>query len=211
MVGGAELSHPDDCCVYLLDAGDLVVIDSGAGASFDRLVANITKLGFDPKKIKTVIATHAHIDHVGSLHQFQKAFGARIVAHEIDAQAIERGSGVGAEFYGVNYVPCHVDQKIHEAEDSLTFGDITLKTLHVPGHTPGSVVAYVDIDRKRILFGQDIHGPYYAEWGADMASARESLQKLIDLKADILCEGHFGIYQPGTAVESYIRGYLNSL
>jgi len=83
--------------------------------------------------------------------------------------------------------------------------------IHIPGHTAGSIAAYLDADNRRVLFGQDIHGPYYPEWGADPAQAKLSLQKLIELKADILCEGHFGIYQPAAAIERYIRGYLDSL
>jgi len=211
MIGGAELSHPYDCSVYLLDAHDLVLIDAGAGESFDKLVANIRSLGFDIKKLKAIVITHAHIDHIGALHQFQEAFGVQVIAHEIDAKAIEQGTGVGAEVYGVDYLPCHVDRKIRGTEISLPFGDYELKIIHIPGHTPGSIAAYLDIDQTRILFGQDIHGPYYREWGADPAQAKLSLQKLIELKADILCEGHFGIYQPAAAVESYIRSYLESL
>ena len=64
---------------------------------------------------------------------------------------------------------------------------------------------------KRVLFGQDIHGPYVPEWGADPARARTSLGKLIELGADILCEGHFGIYQPADRVKKYIEGYLEEL
>jgi len=211
MVGDAELSHPYDCCVYLLDAGDLLLIDSGAGKSFDRLVSNIENLGFNPKRLKTILVTHAHIDHIGSLHQFQEAFSAKVIAHELDAGAIERGVGVGAEAYGVDYIPCSVDLKIQGSEASLQFGDYQLKVIHIPGHTPGSIAAYIDMDNKRVLFGQDIHGPYFPQWGGDPAKAKCSLQKLIDLRADILCEGHFGIYQPAAAVERYIQGYLDSL
>lgn len=210
-VGGSDLSHPYDCCVYLLDAGDLVLIDSGAGSSFDALVANIKTLGFDPERLKAVLATHAHIDHIGSLHRFQTDYGVRVIAHELDAAKIEQARDVGAEVYGVPYTPCRVDQRIAGSEQSLRFGSYELKVIHIPGHTPGSVAVYLDIDKKRVLFGQDIHGPYYSEWGADTVKARQSLQKLIDLKADILCEGHFGIYQPAAVIERYIRGYLNSL
>ena len=211
IIGGAELSHPYDCCVYLLDAGDLVLIDSGAGRSFDKLVANIRSLGFDPKKLRAILATHAHIDHIGALYQFQEVFGVQVIAHESDAKAIEQGTGDGAETYGVDYLPCHVDVKIQRSEESLIFRVYELKIIHIPGHTPGSVAAYIDIEQKRVLFGQDIHGPYYQEWGADPKQAKLSLQKLIDLRADILCEGHFGIYQPATTVERYIGGYLGNL
>lgn len=44
-IGGSDLSHPADCCVYLIDAGELILIDSGAGESFNRLVDNIEALG----------------------------------------------------------------------------------------------------------------------------------------------------------------------
>ena len=211
MVGGSDISHPYDCGVYLLDAGDLVLIDAGAGMSFDKLVANIEKLGLNPKKLKSVLVTHAHIDHIGSLHRFQKEFGVRIIAHELDADAIEGRGGVAAEAYCVAYTPCHVDLRIKGAEETLKISKYELKVIHIPGHTPGSIAAYVDIDKQRVLFGQDIHGPYYPEWGADPALAKLSLQKLVDLKADILCEGHFGIYQPASEVKDYIQQYVDSL
>jgi glyoxylase-like metal-dependent hydrolase (beta-lactamase superfamily II) len=210
MIGSADLSHPYDCCVYLLDAGDLVLIDAGAGESYNQLIANIKTLGFAPEKLKSIIVTHAHIDHVGALHWFQETYGVQIIAHDLDADAIEHNK-VGAEIYGVNYYPCQVNHRIKSSEEKLQFGQYELKVIHIPGHTPGSIAIYVDIDKKRILFGQDIHGPYYSKWGADRARAKVSLQKLIDLRADILCEGHFGIYQPAAAVERYIRGYLGSL
>ena len=211
MVGGSDISHPYDCSVYLLDAGDLVLIDSGAGMSFDKLISNIKQLGFDPKKLRTILVTHSHIDHIGSLHRFRKEFGVQIIAHELDADAIEGRGGVAAEAYSVVYTPCHVDLRIKGDEETLKIGKYEPKVIHIPGHTPGSIAAYVDIDKQRVLFGQDIHGPYYPHWGADPALAKLSLQKLIALKADILCEGHFGIYQPASEVKRYIQQYVDSL
>ena len=210
-VGGSDISHPYDCCVYLIDAGDLILIDAGAGMSFDKLVSNIEKLGLNPKKLKSILVTHAHIDHIGSLHRFQKEFSAQVIAHELDADAIEGRGEVAAEAYRVSYTPCHVDRRIKGSEETLHLGKYELNMIHIPGHTPGSIAAYLDIDKQRVLFGQDIHGPYYPEWGADPALARLSLQKLADLNADILCEGHFGIYQPASEVKRYIQQYLNSL
>ncbi|HJX69485.1 MAG TPA: MBL fold metallo-hydrolase [Dehalococcoidia bacterium] len=208
-IGGPELSHPYDCCVYLIGGAELVLIDSGAGESFDQLVDNIKSLGFKPEKLRAVVATHAHIDHIGALYQFRDKFGVQVIAHELDAGAIETGMGTGAEFYGVAYNPCKVDIRLSKEEESLQYGGYKLKAVHIPGHTPGSIAVYVDVD-KRVLFGQDIHGPYFLK-GSDPTQARISLQKLIDLEADILCEGHFGIYQPATEVKKYIEGYLYSL
>jgi len=208
-VGGPELSHPSDCCVYLIDCGELVLIDSGAGESFDQLVDNIKKLGFKPERLEALIVTHAHIDHIGALYQFQQRFGAKVIAHELDAEAIETGKDVGAQFYGVTYKPCKVDIKLKNSEESLRYGSYEFKVLHIPGHTPGSIAVYVDME-KRVLFGQDIHGPYFLK-RADPKQAKISLQKLIDLEADILCEGHFGIYQTAEEVKRYIEGYLYGL
>jgi glyoxylase-like metal-dependent hydrolase (beta-lactamase superfamily II) len=118
---------------------------------------------------------------------------------------------VAAEAYRVSYNPCHVDLRIKGAEETLQLGKYELNVIHIPGHTPGSIAAYLDVDKQRVLFGQDIHGPYYPEWGADLALAKLSLQKLIDLNADILCEGHFGIYQPASEVKSYLQQYVDSL
>jgi glyoxylase-like metal-dependent hydrolase (beta-lactamase superfamily II) len=211
LIGSADISHPYDCCIYLLNLDNLVIVDSGAGLSFEKIVSNIEILGFDPKKIKAVLATHAHIDHIGSLHRFQEKYRAQILAHELDVDAIESGIGVAAEAYGVDYLPCTVDVRLSGDEQTLKFGNHKLNIVHIPGHTPGSVAAYIDMDDKRILFGQDIHGPYIPKWGADRKLAAASLQKLIDLKADILCEGHFGIYQPAEEVRRYIEYHLDTL
>lgn len=211
MLGSSEISHPYDCCVYLIDVGELLLIDSGAGKSFDKLVGNILKLKLNPEKISTIIVTHRHIDHIGSLAQFQQKYGARIVAHSLDAAAIETGKDTGADAYGVDYQPCQVDIKLKGAEETLAFDGQELVVIHIPGHTPGSIAICCDVGGKRILFGQDIHGPYDPFWGGDREKAIISLQKLIDLKADILCEGHFGIYQPAQEVKDYIESYLRQL
>jgi len=211
IIGSAEISHSYDCCVYLVDAGELILIDTSAGKSFNHLVENILALGFVPEKLSSIIATHCHIDHIGALSQFRQEYGVKIIAHELDAQAIETGIRVGAEVYGIDYQTCPVDIQLREAKHSLSFGRHELKTLHIPGHTQGSIAVYTDIAGKRILFGQDIHGPYEVSWGGNPSQAISSLQKLLNLKADILCEGHFGIYQPAEKVSRYIESYLNQL
>ncbi|HPF44633.1 MAG TPA: MBL fold metallo-hydrolase, partial [Syntrophomonadaceae bacterium] len=80
--------------------------------------------------------------------------------------------------------------------------------LHTPGHTPGSLSIFCQYDGLKVLFGQDIHGPFNEEWGSDKNEWRRSLRRLLTLDADILCEGHFGIYQPASEVRRYIESYL---
>lgn len=211
IIGSAEMSHPYDCCVYVVDAGELVLIDAGAGMSFNRLVDNMLALDLVPEKLNSVIVTHAHVDHIGALAQFKQKYGTKIIAHELDVQAIESGERIGAELYGVDYLPCPVDTRLKGDRSNLILGNYEFNSIHIPGHTPGSIAVYIDISGKRVLWGQDIHGPYEVDWGGDPIQAVDSLQKLIDLKADILCEGHFGIYQPANKVKRYIEGYRHQL
>jgi glyoxylase-like metal-dependent hydrolase (beta-lactamase superfamily II) len=210
IVGGADLSHPYDCSVYLVDGDEeMVLIDSGAGEGFDLIVDNIRSLGLRPEKLKAVIATHSHIDHIGALYQFRDEYGVEVIAHELDTEAIETGIGSGAEYYGVSYQPCKVDVILRGTEETLRCGHYDLKVIHIPGHTPGSIAVYLDAG-TRILFGQDVHGPYFLK-GSNTEQAKVSLQRLIDLEADILCEGHFGVYEPKEEVRRYIEGHLRSL
>jgi hypothetical protein len=67
----------------------------------------------------------------------------------------------------------------------------------------------MDKSGKRILFGQDIHGPFFAEFGSDIGLWQTSMEKLLALKADVLCEGHFGVYRPNEKVTDYIERYLD--
>jgi glyoxylase-like metal-dependent hydrolase (beta-lactamase superfamily II) len=132
-----------------------------------------------------------------------------VIAHELDTEAIETGIGSGAEYYGVSYRPCKVDVILKGSQGTVRCGCYDLKWIHIPGHTPGSIAVYLDAGR-RVLFGQDVHGPYFLR-GSNTEQARISLQRLIDLEADILCEGHFGVYEPKEEVRRYIEGYRRGL
>ena len=210
-IGGNKISNMDDCSVYLIDSGsDLIMIDSGIGEGFEKIVENIRSLNLDPEKLKYIIVTHGHIDHIGGLSKFKERFNVEIIAHEMESKMIEEGKGTGADWYGVSYKPCKIDRKIKGGKGEVRVGRYDLKLLHTPGHSPGSMVCYLDIKGKRILFGQDIHGPYFIP-GADSKLARKSLKKLIKLVADILCEGHFGVYEGKEEVRQYIGYYLRKL
>jgi glyoxylase-like metal-dependent hydrolase (beta-lactamase superfamily II) len=211
LVGGSDITDMKDCSIYLLDLGELVLIDTGAGMSVDAIIHNIKELGLDPGNLSTAVLTHCHIDHVGGAHEFKKRFGTRIVIHSLDAEAVENGDNVltAASFYGINFAPLPVDVKLSKNEEFLNFGARKLVCLHTPGHTPGSLSLYLDKDDKRVLFGQDIHGPFLAQFGANMSHWQKSMEILLALNADILCEGHFGVYQPAFKVRQYIERYLD--
>ncbi len=212
-VGGGELSHPDDCCIYLIrDENESVLIDSGAGRSMQRILDNIAAIGIDLKSINTIIATHGHIDHIGGLAYLQKHLQAQVIAHHLELPAIADGRPelTAAKWYGVNYQTVAVDRILRESHELVKTGKLELHCLHTPGHTPGGISIYLDSGDQRILFGQDIHGPFNQAWGSDMDSWHNSMQMLLQLKADILCEGHFGIYRPAPAVRNFIQKHLDN-
>lgn len=210
-VGGADLSHADDCCVYLVESEQgCVLIDAGAGRGTQRIIGNIKKLGFQPEQVSYLILTHGHIDHIGGAKQLQEQTGAKVVAHELELDAIVNGNPqlTAASWYGVKYQPVQADLVISKDKETLTLGDVELVFLHTPGHTPGSISVLCTCAGIKVLFGQDIHGPFNREWGSDLIKWRNSMQKLISMDADVLCEGHFGVYQPADKVRQYIESYL---
>lgn len=211
LIGGPNVTRPEDAAVYLVDfAGQLVMIDSGAGNSSSQLDRNIEMLGLNPAELTHIILTHCHIDHIGSAAYFREKYKSEIIIHELDAQALEAGDTIktAANWYGTTFPPTRVDRKLKEAHEILKFGKDELHCLHTPGHTPGSISAYLDRAGKRILFGQDIHGPFNRAFESDIQAWKKSMNSLLSLEADILCEGHFGIYQPKNKVRDYIERYL---
>jgi glyoxylase-like metal-dependent hydrolase (beta-lactamase superfamily II) len=117
---------------------EAVVIDPGGDADTILLSLADSKL-----KVKYIINTHGHFDHVSANGKMKAATGADILIHPLDAPMLEKLSS-NAAFFGVsveNSPPC--DQTLEEG-DTVSFGDITLKIIHTPGHTPGGISLYTN-------------------------------------------------------------------
>jgi glyoxylase-like metal-dependent hydrolase (beta-lactamase superfamily II) len=212
LVGSADLTEEKDCCVYLLEfPNELVLIDSGAGESGSLILQNVKALGLDPSRIKKLILTHCHLDHIGGANEFKSSLGLQIIAHKNCADILLRADPVltAAKWYGLAPETIVVDQTFDAPEMILEIDQEKLHLLYIPGHSPDSIAVYMDRRGRRILFGQDVHGPIHPALGSDRKLYQESLRKLIGLKPDLLCEGHFGIYQPNAAAEKYLRSYLS--
>ena len=209
IVGGQDITDGRDGCVYLMNLGELILIDTGAGWSVEKIIKNIEKLGFDCKNLTKILLTHCHIDHIGGVPEIKKRFGSKIYIHKLDTPPLENGDPIltAAKWYQTSFPPTPVDVKLNSPEEILSIGEQKIVCLHTPGHTPGSICIYLDKDGKRILFGQDLHGPLLEEFGSNLEDYGRSTKKLLDLDADILCEGHFGIYKTKKDVKNYILSY----
>lgn len=94
IVGGPDITDGRDGCVYLINLGELVVIDTGAGWSIDKIINNVSRLGFDGKNLGKILLTHCHIDHVGGAPEIKKRFGSKIYIHQLDAPPLESGDPI---------------------------------------------------------------------------------------------------------------------
>ncbi len=116
-----------------------------------------------------------------------------------------------ASWYGASLTPVNVDHVINHEKEILHIDGSEIISYHTPGHTPGSIsLLYISRNepQRKILFGQDIHGPFMKEFGSNIEDWASSMKKLLDLEADILCEGHFGIYHGKKKVRDFIAGHL---
>jgi glyoxylase-like metal-dependent hydrolase (beta-lactamase superfamily II) len=209
ILGGPEITDSRDGCVYLISLEELILVDSGAGWSVDKIIKNIEKVGFDPKNLSKILLTHCHIDHIGGAPEIKRRFGSKIYIHALDAPPVEKGDPIltASTWYQTKFPPTSVDVKFNFNEEILRVGEQKIVCLHTPGHTPGSISIYLDLNGKRILFAQDLHGPLLDEFGSSVEDWDHSTRKLLELDADILCEGHFGIYKTKKEVRDYIHSY----
>lgn len=198
------------CSVYLVDTQSdqgLVLID--AGMSID-LIRQIDAFGLSFSDIRHCILNHCHIDHIAACADLSGLFpDLKFYAHQMDAEPIEKtghDKRTAASWYGVRYKPVKLYQTFLK-DTVLTLGQFSFQCLHTPGHTPGSISILIDTGNEKILFGQDLHGPFNEDFLSDLNDYQVSMQKLLDLEADILCEGHYGIFHSKDQVRQYIQTY----
>jgi len=198
----------NECSVYMVDTQSdqgLVLID--AGMNLD-MIKQISSHGMGFENIRHCILTHCHIDHIGACAELSRALpDIKFYAHELDAVPIEEiglDGRTAASWYGVRYEPIKLHKKF-KTDTTITLGNYKFQCIHTPGHTPGSISILVESEGKKLLFGQDLHGPFNDSFLSNLHNYQSSMEKLLDLEADILCEGHFGIFQPGNQVRHYIE------
>jgi glyoxylase-like metal-dependent hydrolase (beta-lactamase superfamily II) len=210
-VGGGTISAPGDAAIYLIRFGEeAALVDAGCGEGTDRVFRNITACGVAPADIRYLLITHCHFDHTGGIDSIREKAPCKVVVHDEDARFLERGDDTvtAAKWYGSKLAPVMVDVKLKAGREEIHLADRVIEAIHVPGHSPGSVVYLTESEGRRVLFGQDVHGPLDASLLSNRDHYRSSLILLLSLEADILCEGHYGIFRGKKAVSDFIRSFL---
>ena len=205
------MTSQEDAAVYLINInGHGALVDAGCGRSTGQLIKNISAC-MDLGGIEYLLITHCHFDHTGGVKGLKDVLARAIVAaHELDAPYLEQGDNTvtAARWYGAAIEPFKVERKFTGDEEAILLGERTIRAIHVPGHSPGSVVYLVESEARKVLFGQDVHGPIEPAIKSDLAAYKKSLKLLLTLNADMLCEGHYGIIEGKEEVADFIGSFL---
>jgi glyoxylase-like metal-dependent hydrolase (beta-lactamase superfamily II) len=189
------------------DGNQVIVQGADRRAVFDSpQIANYIGKDFDDADL--VIQGHVHEDHIAGLHRIPNV---PVYVHELDLPSVHSWPGLCD---ALGYAPevcemlrpqferdfCYVprsDALSYVDGESWDLGDVTVKAIHLPGHTAGHCGLLVE--EAGLLFIGDIDlsgfGPVYGNRSSSLADFRRSLSQLIELPAEIWVTSHHrGIY-----------------
>ena len=120
------------------------------GGSHEMILDEVERLGLD---IIAVIDTHGHVDHILANRQVMEATGAPLMIHPLDAPMLSSPMK-GFAFLLGRMKPSPPADRLLEDGDEVQIGQITLKVLHTPGHSQGSISLLADGEGK--VFSGDV-------------------------------------------------------
>lgn len=183
----SEPHHTERVISYLIVGTDsALLLDTGMG------IDNIRDLtGQLTDKPITVVNSHHHYDHVGDNHRFE-----HIAIHAAEADFLEREAPEellleamrpenwfgalpdGFDPSGYRIVPSRADRLLDEG-DLLDLGDRSLRVLHTPGHSPGSI-CLLDEEEGLLFTGDTVYaGPLYVQFEhSDFEEYRQTMERL---------------------------------
>ncbi|MGD2268929.1 MAG: MBL fold metallo-hydrolase [Desulfobacterales bacterium] len=172
-------------CEETLEAA---VIDPGDEA--DRILLSMSE---SKLKLKYIINTHGHFDHVGANKRLKDVSGAQILIHPLDAPLLNHLSASAAS-WGLSIEDSPPPDRMLEEADTVSFGNITLTTIHTPGHTPGGISLHTDgfVFVGDTLFAGSVGRTDFP--GGDFGTLMSSIKnKLFVLGDDVrVLPGHMG-------------------
>ena len=192
---------------YVVETSDgLVLVDSGLEADCQSLMQQMKYLQLNPGRLKKILLTHAHGDHILGAMYLRRLTGALVHAGQADSDILRAGGPPEALFsiYDMSDIQTHtteVDVELVGGE-TIDCGDVQFQVIGTPGHTPGSLCFLIERDGQRILFSGDTiqsirgglgtYGTYFSpRYRSNAADYLATLKKLLELPApDILLPGH---------------------
>lgn len=144
-------------------------------------------------KMKYILLTHCHGDHIGGVQKIKEKYGGKILIHRIDAIGLKDININLSTHIGLEPVILQEDARIDDG-DLLHVGDLEFKVIYTPGHTAGSISLYCE--KEKMLFSGDTL--FRGSWGrTDLPTSSfddiitSITNKLINLPDDtIVYPGH---------------------
>jgi hydroxyacylglutathione hydrolase len=154
-------------CKETLEAA---VIDPGDEA--DKILQSLAESDL---KVNFIINTHGHFDHVSANKGVNAGTKAPILIHALDAPMLEKISASAAS-WGLSAENSPAPDRTIDEGDTISFGKITFKVIHTPGHTPGGISLFADghVFVGDTLFAGSIGRTDFP--GGDFATLKSSIQ-----------------------------------
>lgn len=187
-----HLSHVDTNCYVVVDekTNEAVVIDPGEYTQ--KLVDTIEN---NELKIKYILLTHGHYDHILGVSYLKESTGAQVMIHPNDARSLaDENESLMYRIKPGFQVPCEPD-KVFQDGDVITFGESSLEVFYTPGHTNGSV-CFKSEEERCIFTGDTMFYRTYGRTDLPTGSDEDMLMSLYRLYA---LRGDYTIY-PGHGI-----------
>jgi hydroxyacylglutathione hydrolase len=174
------------CNVYLVfDGPDWLLIDIGYEETVDEIVQLIREMDFPLSNCKTLIATHADVDHIQGLAKLSTLLKAKVTGHRLAAQPLATGdriktfAEIEAQNIHLSMPPVKLDLLVDEG-DKIQVGNLELEVWHTPGHTDSQL----SFRLGNLLFSADniyrdgCVGAIDAHHGSDINAFLKSLRRI---------------------------------
>ena len=123
---------------------EALVIDPGD--NIEDILAILEKHAL---RVKAIIITHAHIDHIGGAAKLKATTGAPVLMNQADQELYDH-LDVQASWLGMEPPARTAIDAAASDGDALTLGPAEFRVLHTPGHTPGSISLWIPTENKLI-------------------------------------------------------------
>ena len=180
---------------YLIGENEMMLVDPGSDdpAEVEALLRLIEALEAEGRRLKLIVATHHHPDHVGGIEVVRRSRAVPVAAHPDTARHVRADLAVGDG----QWLPL-----------APGLNDWRVQAIHTPGHARGHLCLWHPAGRA-LFTGDHIPGGrgtvIIDPPEGHMADYLRSLERLLELNADVLFPGHGS---PQGGVERRIRGLI---